>query len=95
MKRNLLLTMLLTLVAAIGMAQTSTWPITLTTADGLPGKKGPKNYIFESQLFKFDEAISSLRYTVVSTNTVDALTTSYDGMSAGWGPGFPFFTLGE
>ncbi|MBE6268662.1 MAG: hypothetical protein E7092_06685, partial [Bacteroidales bacterium] len=95
MKRNFLLSILLTLVAAIGMAQTSTWPITLTTADGLPGKKGPKNYIFESQLFKLDEAISSLRYTVVSTNTVDTLATAYDGMSAGWGPGFPFFSLAE
>ena len=87
--------MLLTLVAAIGMAQTSTWPITLTTADGLPGKKGPNNCVFESQLFKFDEAITALRYTVVSTNTVDTLTTVYEGMSAYWGPGFPYFSLAE
>ena len=89
---------MLTFVAIIGLAQASTWPITLTTADGLPGKKGPNNCVFESQLFKLDEAISSLRYTVVSTNTVDTLTTSGalpDGISAGWGPGFPFFSLAE
>ena len=96
MKRNLLLTTLLVLVSAIGMAQATTWPITLTTADGLPGKKEPQNYVYESKLFKFDEAISTLRYTVVSTNTVDAIeANSYDGMSGGWGPGFPFFSLGE
>ncbi|MBQ3153270.1 MAG: hypothetical protein IJB77_07415 [Bacteroidaceae bacterium] len=96
MKRNLLLTTLLLLVSAIGMAQATTWPITLTTADGLPGKKEPQNYIYETELFKFDEAISTLRYTVVSTNTVDALTSnSHDGLSANYGPGFPFFALGE
>ena len=96
MKRNLLLTTLLVLVSAISMAQATTWPITLTTADGLPGKKEPQNYVYESKLFKFDEAISTLRYTVVSTNTVDALTSnSHDGLSANYGPGFPFFALGE
>ncbi len=85
----------MTLVAVIGMAQTSTWPITLTTENGLPGKKEPQNLVFESPLYKFDEAISVLRYTVVSTNTTDALKSSADGMSSGWGPGFPFFSLGE
>ncbi len=85
----------MTLVAVIGMAQTSTWPITFTTDDGLPGNREPQNYVFESEIMKFDEAISVLRYTVVSTNTVDALTGAYTGMSGGWGPGFPFFTLGE
>ena len=98
MKRNLLTTML-TLVVTFAMAQMSTWPITLTTADGLPGKKGllnPSCYIFESELYKFDEATSTLRLTVVSTNTVDSLTAnSYDGLSGGWGPGFPFFSLSE
>lgn len=84
--------MLMTLVAVIGMAQSSTWPITITKADGLPGNKEPQSYTYESELFKFDEAISTLRYTVVSTNTVDALTTnSSDGMCYG----FPFFSLGE
>ena len=48
MKRNLLLTTLLVIVSAIGMAQATTWPITLTTADGLPGKKEPQNYIYET-----------------------------------------------
>ena len=85
----------MTLVAVIGMAQSATWPITLTTDNGLPGKKEPQNYVFESGLYKFDEAISTLRMTVVSTNTVDALTASYDGMSGSWGPAFPFFSLSE
>ena len=88
--------MLMTLVAVIGMAQTSTWPITLTTADGLPGNKEPQSYVFESGVYKFDEAISTLRMTVVSTNTVDELKSDYNSaMSASWGPGFPFFSLGE
>ena len=88
--------MLMTLVAVIGMAQTSTWPITLTKADGLPGNKEPQSYVFESGVYKFDEAISTLRMTVVSTNTVDELTSGYNSaMSASWGPGFPFFSLGE
>ena len=86
----------MTLVAVIGMAQTSTWPITLTTADGLPGNKEPQCYVFESGVYKFDEAISTLRMTVVSTNTVDELKSDYSSaMSASWGPGFPFFSLGE
>ena len=84
--------MLMTLVAVIGMAQSSTWPITITKADGLPGNKEPQSYVYESKLFKFDEAISTLRYTVVSTNTVDGLlTNSSDGLCYG----FPFFSLGE
>ena len=87
--------MLMTLVAVIGMAQSATWPITLTTVDGLPGKKEPQNFVFESDVYKFDEAISTLRMTVVSTNTVDALTADYTGMSGSWGPAFPFFSLGE
>ena len=97
MRKNLLLTSLLTLIATFGMAQeTATWPITLTKADGLPGKYAAMNYEFASGLYKFDEAISTLRMTVISTNTVEAQTgTGTDGVSKGWGPGYPFFTLTE
>ena len=94
MKKGLLLTCLLTLVAAFGMAQTQ-WPITLTTADGLPGVKGPKNYTFTSKKYDLGEAISTLRMTVCATLRTDANTTAYDGYSSGWGPGNPFFCLGE
>ena len=98
MRKNLLLTSLLTLVAAFGMAQETTtkFPITLTTADGLPGPKIVQNFVYKSDVYKLDEAVSTLRFTVCSTNTVDSLTTgSNDGLSAGWGSGFPFFTMSE
>ena len=96
MRKNLLLTCLLTLVATFGIAQTAQWPIELTTADGLPGSKIVRNYSFQSKTYTLDEAVSTLRFTVISTNTVDTLTTaSNDGLSVGWGTGFPFFTMSE
>ena len=97
MRKNLLLTCLLTLVAAFGMAQETTkFPITLTTADGLPGSRIVQNYVYKSEVFNLDEAVSVLRFTVCSTNTVDSLTEgSNDGFSAGWGSGIPFFTMSE
>ena len=97
MRRNLLLTCLLSLVATFAMAQqTAKWPIVLTTADGLPGERIVRNYFYQSKVFELDEAVSTLRFTVISTNTTDSLTEgSYDGLSAGWGPGFPFFTMSE
>ncbi len=96
MKKNLLLTCLLTLVAAFGMAEKAQWPIILKTADGLPGSKIVRNYSFQSKTYELDEAVSTLRFTVISTNTVDALGTAQnDGLSVGWGTGFPFFTMSE
>ena len=96
MKKNLFLTSLLVLVATLGMAQKASWPITLTTADGLPGKQIVKNYSYKSQVFELDEAVSTLRFTAISTNTVDAwVEQTYDGYGTGWGPGFPFIALGE
>ena len=84
------------LVATLGMAQKTTWPITLTTADGLPGEYVVQSYEYKSQVFNLEESVTKLRFTVVSTNTVDSLTEgSYDGYSAGWGPGFPFFAISE
>lgn len=96
MKKSLFLTCLLAVAGILGVSAKDTWPITLTTADGLPGEKIVRNYVYQSRVFDLDEAVTTLRFTVVSTNTVDTLTTgSYDGMSAGWGPGFPFFTMSE
>ena len=95
MRKNLLLTALLSLVAVFGMAQTATWPITLTKAEGLPGQYAGMHYEFSTELYKFDEAISTLRLTVCSTNTLEEQTTGTDGLSTGWGPGFPFFTMSE
>ena len=97
MKRNFLSAVLLSLFALAGFAQeTSQWPITLTTADGLPGKKIVQNYVYRSNVYKFEEAVTKLRFTVISTNTVDELTSnSYDGISAYNGTGFPFFTMSE
>ena len=52
------MTCLLTLVAAFGMAQETTkFPITLTTADGLPGNKIVQNYVHKSPVYKLDEAV--------------------------------------
>ena len=94
MKKGLLLTCLLTLIAAFGMAQ-SQWPITITRADGLPGIKGPMNYQFTTPQYSFEEAFQTLRFTVCSTTRIEPNTTSYDGFSSGWGPGNAFFELGE
>ena len=96
MKKGLLLTCLLTLVAVYGMAIRAQWPIVLTTADGLPGIKVVRNYTYQSAVYELEEAVSTLRFTVCSTNTIDALTEgSFDGYSSGWGTGFPFFTISE
>ena len=95
MRKQLLLTCLLTLVAAFGMAQSATWPIVITKADGLPGKYAGANYGFTTELYKLDEAVSTLRMTVVSTNTVEASENLSGGLSSGWGTGFPFMGLAE
>ena len=96
MKRSLLFFILSVFVATAGIAQYLTWPITITTDDGLPGVNGPQNYFYESMLYRLDEPLSTLRFTVVSTNTVDATgTDSYKGMSGAPGSAFPFFSLAE
>ena len=96
MRKNLLLTCLLALMATFAVAETVKFPIQLTTADGLPGTKVVRNYTYQSKVYELEEAVSTLRVTVVSTNTVDALTEgSFDGYSSGWGTGFPFFTMSE
>ncbi len=98
MKKNLLLSCLLTLVAAFGMAQSTTWPITLNSEDGLPGNEIDAGlYNYKSEVFTLDEAITTLRYTVVQTLCSSKLpdnAESYRGRMT-WGPGFPYFTLGE
>ena len=50
MRKNLLLTCLLTLIASLGFAK-DTWPITLTTADGLPGARVVSNYMYKSRVY--------------------------------------------
>lgn len=97
MKKNLLLTCLLTLVAALGMAQVkATFPITLTEAEGLPGPFVVQNYLFKSETYQVDTPIQKLRMTVCNTNTAnDVGYGSHDGISAYDGPGQPFFTMSE
>ncbi len=96
MKTRLYLTIMILFVAMACVAQAYEWPITLTSSDALPGKKEPLSHYYKTMRYSFDESFSTLRFTVVSTNTVDALSAnSYDGMSGGWGPAFPFFSLGE
>ena len=97
MRKNLLLTCLLTLIATFGMAQEiSKFPITLTTADGLPGNFVVQNYMYKSKVYNLEEPVQTLRFTVCSTNTVESLgKNNHDGLSAYNGPGFPFFTMSE
>jgi hypothetical protein len=96
MKKNLLLTALLTLVASLGMAQTSTWPITLTHADGLPGVINDDDVTeFVSELYKFDEPISKLRITVLSNSLFDSQKTDKLGTSGMNGPAFPSIAISE
>ncbi len=98
MKKSLLLSCLLTLVVTFGMAQSTTWPITLNSEDGLPGNEVSSGvYLYKSQVFTLDEAITTLRYTVAQTLCSTKLpqnAESYQGRMT-WGPGFPYFSLGE
>ena len=97
MKKNLLLTCLLTLIAALGMAQTkATFPITLTEAEGLPGPFVVQNYLFKSEVYEMDKPVQKIRMTVCNTNTANNVGRgSHDGISAYQGPGQPFFTMSE
>lgn len=94
MKKLLFLT--IGLWISISIAAIDVLPITLTTADGLPGKFTGDCNEYTTRLFEFEEPVKSIRFTVITTNTTDTLTSySYDGLSAGYGPGFPFFTMSE
>ena len=69
MRKSLLLTCLLTLVAAFGFAQDgpvkAEFPITLTTADGLPGSFLVQNFVYKSKVYEVEEATSILRVAVI------------------------------
>ncbi|MBR5511097.1 MAG: hypothetical protein IKU50_02715 [Bacteroidaceae bacterium] len=95
--KKLFFTTIFLLAATFSMAQWITeFPITLTTADGLPGEKLVNSYLYRSETFDLEEPVSVLRFTVCSTHNIDTLTTgSYTGFSAGWGSGIPFFALSE
>ena len=98
MRKNLLLTCLMTLIATLGMAQTTSFPITLTTADGLPGNEISSGYYsYKSPLYTLENAITTLRYTVTQTLCSTKLPNNADSYNgrATWGPGFPYFALGE
>ena len=94
MKKNLLLSCLLAFVALFGSAQTSTWPITLTPADGLPGKLDLSTYVYKSPLYTFDEAVTTLRLTVCHTNSSYPSPEGFNGRAT-WGPGWAFWSLAE
>lgn len=89
--RNLLLACACAL-ATSAMAQ-STFPITLTPADGLPEQTTDAAKAFNgwtSPTFTFAEPVSSFRMTVTHTSPQDAFNTSANGSR-----GYVFFTLGE
>ena len=98
MRKSLLLICLLTLVTSLGMAQTTSFPITLSSADGLPGNEISSGYYsFKSPLYTLENAITTLRYTVTQTLCSTKLPNNADSYNgrATWGPGFPYFALGE
>lgn len=91
-----ILSLLMGLTFSVTLMAGDVFPITLTTADGLPGRFTGDSNEYSTRVFNFDEPVSSFRFTVVCTNTTDTLSQhSYDGLSAGYGPGFPFFTMSE
>ncbi|MBR5891827.1 MAG: hypothetical protein IKZ18_07305, partial [Bacteroidaceae bacterium] len=94
MKKNLLLTCLLAFVALFGKAQSSTWPITLTSADGLPGTLELSTYVYKSPLYTFDEAVTTLRLTVCHTNSSYPSPEGFNGRAT-WSPGWAFWSLAE
>ena len=90
--RNLLLCGICALSTTFVSAQT-TFPFTLTTADGLPEQTSAAAKEFErwvSPTYTFDEEVSSFRLTVTHTSWQDAYNTSTNG-----GRGYIFFTMGE
>ena len=94
MKKSLLLTCLLACFALFGKAQSSTWPITLTPEDGLPGNLELTTYVYKSPLYTFDEAITTLRLTVCHTNSSYPSPEGFNGR-ASWAPGWAFWSLAE
>ena len=95
--KKVFLTCLLTLVAVFGMAQTkTTFPITLTEAEGLPGPFVVQNYLFESDVYTLDAPVQKIRMTICNTNIANNVGRgSHDGISAYNGTGQPFFTMSE
>ena len=88
MRKNLFLTLALSLAAFVGI-NAQDWSITLAGQNGLPGqsvkKEGVSTYHYTSGIIKTGEAIKSLRFTVTAT---------YNNAKAE-GSDFPFFALGE
>ena len=100
MKKNTLL-LLAAFMAIFAAGANDQWPVTLTTADGLPGAKPKfdstiaKNmYHYHSPLLTFDEATDKLRITVCETTASASAKTNYSGR-ASRGPGFPYFSIAE
>ena len=92
--KRFLLSMVFAVFATITTSANDTWPVTLTTADGLPGKKVSMYMTYSSRQFKFDEATDKLRITVCATTST---ATSANGSSGRitTGPGYAYITLSE
>lgn len=100
MRRKVFL-LLAALMAVVAVNADDKWPVTLTTADGLPGSQPlfdntiAKNiYSYKSPLFTFDEATDKLRLTVCRTTATEMPKASYLGR-ASRGPGLPYFSIAE
>ena len=85
--------MIMAIVATLAIKANDTWPITLTTADGLPGKKVSMYMSYSSRLFTFDEPTTKLRITMCETSSTATGSNASGRITSG--PGYPYVTLTE
>ena len=83
--------MLISMMAVFG-AQAQAWQVELTKADGLPGKNMGVYSTMTTPVYTLDEAISTIRITVFSTENVDRNFPS--GMTNN-SSAFPTFAISE
>ena len=82
------------LIATFATSAKDKWPITLTKADGLPGKKVSMYTSYSSRLFDLEEPTNVLRITMCETSSTSSATNSTAGRIT-TGPGYAYVTLTE
>ena len=79
--------MFMALIATFATSAKDKWPITLTKADGLPGKKVSMYMSYSSRLFDLEEPTKVLRITMCETSSTSSATNSTAGRIT-TGPGY-------
>lgn len=92
--KRILLSMFMALIAIFATNAKDKWPITLTKADGLPGKKVSMYMSYSSRLFDLEEPTNVLRITMCETSSTSSATNSTAGRIT-TGPGYAYVTLTE